>query len=171
MSWFSKIFSKIGVNVISSVGKVLDDLTTSDEELALTDIQKKKITVAYNVRMQELMLDIDRQAADHERKMEGELTERLRIDMKSDSWLSKNIRPIVLIFMTGVVSALSFATIFTSGLSDEQLQVIDGWIPFFQTIMTTLYSFYFGSRGIEKIQKIRSSSDAKSFQLGQEPRG
>lgn len=157
MGWFSKIFSSIGVSVISATGKVLDDLTTSDHELALTEVQKKKITAAYNVRMQELMIEIDRQVADHEHRMESELTERLRIDMKSDSWLSKNIRPMVLIFMTGVVSMLAFATIFTDDLAPEQLRVIEGWIPFFQTIMTTLYSFYFGSRGLEKWQKIKHS--------------
>lgn len=157
MGWFSKIFSSIGVSVISATGKVIDDLTTSDHELALTELQKKKIETAYRVRTQELLNDLDRQVAEHEHKMEGELTERLRIDMKSDSWLSKNIRPMVLIFMTGVVSLLAFATIFTDDLAPEQLQVIEGWIPFFQTIMTTLYSFYFGSRGLEKWQKIKHS--------------
>ncbi|VAW68524.1 hypothetical protein MNBD_GAMMA09-3166 [hydrothermal vent metagenome] len=112
MGWLSKIFSSVGVNVISSVGKVIDDLVTSDEELELTDIQKKKITAAYNVKMQALMLEIDKQAAKREENMENELTERLKLDMKSDSWLSKNIRPMTLVFMTLVVSILAFFTIF-----------------------------------------------------------
>lgn len=177
MGWLSAIFSKVGVDVISSVGKVIDDLVSSDEELALTDIQKKKITAAYNVKMQELMLQIDRQAAEHEQAMEGELTERLRLDMKSDSTLSKNIRPVTLIFMTLVVTALSFSTIFYNGFSDQQVTTIEAWIPFFQMIMLTIYGFYFGSRGIEKVQKIRASGQDSNTNLGrvssfdQEPRG
>lgn len=177
MGWLSKIFSSVGVDVISSVGKVIDDLVTSDEELALTDIQKKKVTAAYNVKMQELMLEIDKQAATREENMEAELTGRLKLDMKSDSWLSKNIRPMTLIFMTLTVSILAFLTIFNSGFTAEQIETIKEWIPFFQTIMLTIYGFYFGSRGLEKLQKIRASSGAKnagkesSFLQRQEPRG
>ncbi len=177
MGWLSKIFSSVGVNVISSVGKVIDDLVTSDEEIALTDIQKAKIKAAYNVKMQELMTELDRQAAEHEAKMEGELTERLRLDMKSDSWMSKNIRPMTLIFMTLVVSVLAFTTIFNKSFSTEQLETIKSWIPFFQTIMLTIYGFYFGSRGLEKIQKIRASGQTAGKGKGfipsseQEPRG
>lgn len=177
MGWLSTIFSSVGVNVISSVGKVLDDLSTSDEELALTDIQKKKITAAYNVKIQELMLQIDAQAAQKEKDMEAALTERLTLDMKSDSWLSKNIRPMTLMFMTFVVSLLAFTTIFNSGLTAKQVSTVEEWIPFFQTIMMTIYGFYFGSRGFEKIQKIRSTgqvsqpADASDFLSTQEPRG
>ena len=104
MAWLSTVFSSVGVNVISSIGKVVDDLVTSDEEVQLTDIQKKKITAAYNIRLQQILLEMDRNAASHEQRMEAELTERLKLDMKSDSWLSKNIRPMTLIFMTLVVA-------------------------------------------------------------------
>ena len=157
MGWLSKIFSATGVNVISSVGKVLDDLVTSDEELALSDIQKSKIKAAYNVKMKELMMNIDRQAAEHEENLENELSERLKLDMKSDSWLSKNIRPMALIFMTLVISILAFFTVFNSTLTPVQQLTLETWIPLFQTLMLVIYGFYFGSRGLEKIQKIRSA--------------
>ncbi|MCJ8312151.1 MAG: hypothetical protein HRU38_07635 [Saccharospirillaceae bacterium] len=58
--------------------------------------------------MQELMLQVDKQAADQEANLEAELTTRLTLDMKSDSWLSKNIRPMTLIFMTLIVTILAF---------------------------------------------------------------
>lgn len=155
MGWLSKIFSAVGVDVVSSVGKVVDDLVTTDEEIALTDIQKSKIKAAYKVKMQELLNDMDHRAAQHESNLENELTERLKLDMKSDSWLSKNIRPMTLIFMTIVVAALAFSTIFNRHFSSEQLETIKAWIPFFQTIMLTIYAFYFGSRGLEKMHKIK----------------
>lgn len=157
MGWLSKIFSAVGVDVVSSVGKVVDDLVTSDEEIALTDIQKSKIKAAYKVKMQELLNDMDHKAAQHEANLENELTERLKLDMKSDSWLSKNIRPMTLIFMTLVVSILAFSTIFTDHFTDKQITTIEAWIPFFQTIMLTIYAFYFGSRGLEKVHKIKHS--------------
>ena len=177
MGWLSKIFSSAGVNVVSSVGKVLDDLVMSDEEIALTDIQKTKIKAAYNVRMQELLNELDQKAREHEASMEEELTQRLKIDMKSDSWLSKNIRPMTLIFMTLTVALLAFLTIFSSLLSETQLGTVENWIPFFQTTMLTIYGFYFGSRGLEKIQKIRASGQGPAAGKGsvasieQEPRG
>jgi len=177
MGWLSKIFSSTGSNVISSVGKVIDDLITSDEEVALTEIQVKKIKAAYNVRMQELMIELDKQAANHELNMEGELTERLKLDMKSDSWLSKNIRPLSLVFMTVVVSILAFFTIFDQQFTPTQLDTMKQWVPLFQTLMLTIYGFYFGSRGLEKIQKIRASKQTKGLAASlispfeQEPRG
>jgi len=155
MGWFSAIFSSVGSEVIRSVGTVVDDLVTSDEELALTEIQQEKIKSAYNIKIQELMIELDRQAAEHEAAMESELTERLKLDMKSDSWLSKNIRPMALIFMTAVVSVLAFYTVFTGDLTATQLSALEEWIPFFQILMVVMYGFYFGSRGLEKMQKMR----------------
>ena len=177
MGWLSKIFSGSTVDLVSSVGKALDDLVTSDEEMALTEIQQQKIKTAYRLRMQEILMQMDRQAALHEETIEKELTERLSLDMKSDSWLSKNIRPMTLVFMTVIVSLLAFATIFNSSLTDGQLSMVQDWIPFFQTVMLTIYGFYFGSRGLEKIQKIRTAKEkgsrlqdmVSSFQ--QEPKG
>jgi len=155
MGWFSTLFSTVGAEAISSVGKVIDDLVTSDEELALTEIQQEKIKSAYNIKIQELMIELDRQAAEHEETMESELTERLKLDMKSDSWLSKNIRPMALIFMTAVVSVLAFYTVFSGTLSATQLEALKAWIPFFEMLMVVMYGFYFGSRGLEKMQKMR----------------
>jgi len=66
MGWFSTLFSTVGAEVISSVGKVIDDLVTSDEELALTEIQQEKIKSAYNIKIQEMVIELDRQAAEHE---------------------------------------------------------------------------------------------------------
>ncbi|MDQ7074931.1 MAG: 3TM-type holin [Gammaproteobacteria bacterium] len=155
MGWFSSLFSSVGVDFISSVGKVVDDLVTSDEEIALTEIQQAKIKAAYDIKIQELMIELDQQAADHEAKMESELTERLELDMKSDSWLSKNIRPMALIFMTAVVSVLAFYTVFSGDLTETQLSALEEWVPFFQILMVVMYGFYFGSRGLEKMQKMR----------------
>lgn len=178
MAWFSKIFSAVGADLASTVGNVIDELVTSDEEMAISENQKLKIQTAYEVKMRELLVNLDRQQAQHEENLEGELTERLKMDMKSDSWLSKNIRPMALIFMTITVAILAFATVFNSGLTDEQIEALKIWTSFFTILMGIIYSFYFGSRGIEKIQKIRAAGNAdvekvktQISSIDQEPKG
>lgn len=156
MGWLSKVFSSVGANVVTAVGDAIDNLVTSDEELALTDIQKLKIKAELKQNTKMILLAADRLAAQKEQAFEAELTARHKSDMQSDSWLSKNVRPVTLMFLTAVVSILSFATIFTDGLTYNQLDTIEQWVPFYQVIMLAVYGFYFGSRGFEKIQKIKA---------------
>ena len=165
MGWISKVFSSFGVDIAKTVGNVVDELVTSDEELALTENQRRQIEATFKVRMQELFIQLDKQQAAHEENLENELTERLKIDMKSDSLLSKNVRPLAMVFLTVVVSILAFFTVFNESLTDNQLAALKEWIPFFTTLMITVYGFYFGSRGLEKIQKIRASGEAEKARL------
>jgi hypothetical protein len=161
MAWYSKLFSAVGIDLASTVGKVIDDLSFSGEEKALTKNQKLQIKTAYEVRMRELLVDLDKQQALHDEKLESELTERLKLDTTSDSWLPKNVRPMALIFMTITVSILAFFTVFDGALTDNQLKALNVWVPFFTTLMMVIYGFYFGSRGIEKVQKIRAARNSE----------
>ena len=81
MSILNKIFSGGAKDLVEGVGGVLDNLTTSKEE----KLEAKR-------KMQELI-------ADYETKMEQNITDRWKSDMNSDSWLSKNVRPLVIIFL------------------------------------------------------------------------
>ena len=81
-----------------------------------------------------------------------ELTKLLQADMASDSWLSKNIRPATLIFVTVAVTTLSFVTIFGE-LTQAQVNSLQVWVGLWTAVMLTVYSFYFGSRGLEKISQ------------------
>ena len=78
---FSKIISAGAGDLVKSVGGVLDSLTTTEEEKL--DAERK----------------IKQLICDHEERMQQNVTDRWSADMKSDSWLSKNIRPLVLIFL------------------------------------------------------------------------
>ena len=71
-------------------------------------------------------------------------------DMQSDSWLSKNTRPMTLIFLT-----LSM-TIFIVLDSTVLLEIKDGWVSLLEALLITVYVAYFGSRGAEKITKIKN---------------
>ncbi len=78
------------------------------------------------------------------------ISERWASDMKSDSWLSKNTRPMTLIFLTLAM------TIFIVLDSTILLEIKDGWVSLLEALLITVYVAYFGSRGAEKITKIKN---------------
>ena len=78
-----------------------------------------------------------------------EVSSRWKSYMKSDSWLSKNTRPLALIFLT--VSAIFMMSVDSF---DLQFNVDEAWVSLLKTLLVTVYVAYFGSRGAEKITKI-----------------
>jgi len=78
-----------------------------------------------------------------------EVSSRWRSDMKSDSWLSKNTRPLALIFLTSAAVVMMAIDSF-----HLQFDVDEAWINLLKTLLVTVYVAYFGSRGAEKITKI-----------------
>ena len=130
MSILTKIFSSGAGELIKSVGGVIDNLTTSKEEKL--EAERK---------IQDLI-------ANHEVEMEKNITERWAMDMKSDSWLSKNIRPLVLIFL--VVSTVLLVFIDAGVISFE---VKASWVDLLQLVLITVIGAYFGGRSLEKVKK------------------
>ena len=80
MSILGTIFSGGAKDLVEGVGGVIDNLHTSKEEKLEAEKKIKDMIMGYEAEMQK------------------QVTERWSMDMKSDSWLSKNIRPLVLIF-------------------------------------------------------------------------
>jgi hypothetical protein len=78
-----------------------------------------------------------------------EISSRWRSDMKSDSWLSKNTRPLTLMYLT--VSSTILMVIDAIFITVE---VDEAWVSLLKTLLVTVYVAYFGSRGAEKITKI-----------------
>ena len=78
------------------------------------------------------------------------ISQRWASDMKSDSWLSKNTRPMTLIFLTLAM------TIFIVLDSTILLEIKKGWVSLLEALLITVYVAYFGSRGAEKITKIKN---------------
>jgi len=73
-----------------------------------------------------------------------ELTERLKADMGSDSWLSKNIRPMVLIFLLLAYTGFAIASMFDFETRGNYVELLGNW-------GMVVMSFYFGGRTFEKI--------------------
>jgi hypothetical protein len=131
----NKIFQWLTGGVIKNIGNVIDKLTTTEEEKLLI---KKQI--------QEILEKADTEA-------QVQVTERWKADMTSDSFLSKNIRPLVLVYLTVIFTALSF---FDGNIGG--FVVAEQYIPIFQSLLITTYGAYFVGRSWEKGKR---SSDNK----------
>jgi len=78
-----------------------------------------------------------------------EISKRWDSDMKSDSWLSKNTRPLTLVFLT---ASMVFLIILDSLNIDFGVKT--EWIDLLKSLLITVYVAYFGSRGVEKFKAI-----------------
>ena len=85
----------------------------------------------------------------------GEVSERWKADMGSDSWLSKNTRPLSLMFLT--IAMTVFILIDSFAMSN--FNVKEAWVDLLQMLLTTVYVAYFGSRGAEKWKNISNNSN------------
>ena len=126
----SKILDLLGGGLIQQVGNVVDNLTTSEDE-----------RMAAKRAMEEIFIKAESQAQE-------QVTKRWEADMKSDNWLSKNIRPLICIFLTAIFVVLS---VFDGNIGGFVIQ--ESYIPIYQTLLITVYGAYFAGRSIEKIRK------------------
>ena len=120
MSILTNLFSGGAAELVKGVGGVIDNLHTSKEE-----------KLAAEQKIQELV-------ANYEVEMEKQISKRWTSDMNSDSWLSKNVRPMVLIFIDA--GALNF-------------EVKSSWVDLLQLVLITVIGAYFGGRSLEKTKK------------------
>ena len=130
MSILGNIFSSGATELVKGVGDVVDNLTTTEEER----LEAKR--------------KIEQMIGDFEVQIQKEVTNRWTQDMNSDSWLSKNIRPLVLIFL--VVSTVLLIFI-DAGVIEFEVKAT--WVDLLQLVLITVIGAYFGGRAFEKIKK------------------
>jgi hypothetical protein len=123
--------------VLTAIGDILPDqgtfgvvknLITSDSKIKAVDKEQAMMLIEQD--LQELK----------------EISGRWRADMKSDSWLSKNTRPLTLIYLTFASTTLIIIDSFHT-----KFDVDTAWVELLKTLLITVYVAYFGSRGAEKI--------------------
>ena len=130
----NNIFSKIFGGALQQVAGVVDKFVMTKEEKAKAKQDLTNILIAA------------------EQSAQGEVTSRWENDMKSDSWLSKNIRPMTLIFLTFVFVIMSF---FDGNIGEFTIN--DAYKPIYQTLLMVVYSAYFVGRSIEKAKSISNN--------------
>jgi hypothetical protein len=128
-NFITRLFSSGAAKLVEGIGGVLDELITSKDE-----------KLAAERKIKELI-------AKHEVEMEKEISSRWSADMASDSWLAKNVRPLVLIFL--VVSTVLLVFIDAGVIAFE---VKASWVDLLQLVLITVIGAYFGGRSLEKVK-------------------
>tara|TARA_R100000700_G_C3103351_1_gene99451 strand:- start:76 stop:489 length:414 start_codon:yes stop_codon:yes gene_type:complete len=123
--------SLLGGDTIKDIGNVIDNLHTSGEEKA------------------EAKQKLEQILAEAEQAAQVQVSARWEADLKHGSWLSKNIRPLTLIFLTGVFVVLS---VFDGNAGE--FTIGEAYVPVYQTLLMTVYAAYFAGRSIEKVKKV-----------------
>jgi len=115
--------------LVGDAGNIIDNVvTTKEEKMQLKNEMKKMIL-------------------DSENDLQKNVTERWVADMKSDSWLSKNVRPMTLIFVLVCTMLLIFID---AGTIDFVVE--EKWTDLLQLVLITIVGSYFGGRSIEKLK-------------------
>ena len=130
MSILTKLLSGGAAKLVESIGGVVDNLHTSKEEKLAAELKIKELIASYEVQM------------------EKEISSRWDADMKSDSWLAKNVRPLTLIFL--VISTVLLIFI-DAGVINFVVEA--KWTDLLQLVLITVIGAYFGGRSIEKTKK------------------
>jgi hypothetical protein len=126
----NKLFSGGAAELVKGVGGVIDNLHTSKEEKLAAELKVKELIANYEI------------------EMEKNITSRWQADLKSDSWLSKNVRPMVLIFLIVCTMLLIFID-----AGAIKFDVKDTWVDLLQLVLITVIGAYFGGRSFEKVKK------------------
>ena len=130
MNVLGKIFSGGANELVKSVGGVIDNLTTSKDEKLEAERKIKELVANYEV------------------EMEKNITSRWEADLKSDSWLSKNVRPLTLVLLTVCTMLLIFID-----AGAINFYVKDSYVDLLQLVLITVIGAYFGGRSLEKVKK------------------
>jgi hypothetical protein len=128
----------IGLDALLNVGgKLIDKLIPDPEAKAKAQLELQKMAQDG---------ELARMANETElyKTEQNNLTERVKADMSSDSWLSKNIRPLTLIFLLLAYSGFAIASIFEYETRGAYVELLGQW-------GMLVMSFYFGGRTMEKI--------------------
>ena len=130
MSILGTIFSGGAKDLVEGVGGVIDNLHTSKEEKLEAEQKVKELVSSYQTTL------------------EKEISSRWNADMKSDSWLSKNVRPLVLVFLVVATVLMIFID---AGTIDFVVEA--KWTDLLQLVLITVIGAYFGGRSLEKTKK------------------
>ena len=127
-----KLFGGGAADLVKNVGGVIDNLHTSKEEKLAAEQKIKELVANYEI------------------EMEKNITDRWKADMNSDSWLSKNIRPLVLAFLVVCTVLMIFIDAGSINFVVEQK-----WTVLLQLVLITVIGAYFGGRSFEKAKKTK----------------
>ena len=128
-----------GIDDILSVGMKLVDKFVPDPQ-AKQEAQLKLLEMQKNGELAQLQADMNEQQ---------ELTKRQQADMMSDSWMSKNIRPMTLVFILITYTTFGMMSAWDIEVNNNYVELLGQW-------GMLIMSFYFGGRTLEKIMDMKA---------------
>jgi len=133
----------LGLDAILNIGgKILDKVFPDPAQAEQAKL--KLLEMQQNGELAQIAADTAEQQ---------ELTKRQQADMLSDSWLSKNIRPMTLIFILGGYFVFAMMSAFGQDANEKYVELLGQW-------GMLIFSFYFGGRSLEKIIDMREKKNA-----------
>jgi hypothetical protein len=126
----SKLFGGAGSSIIQKLAGVADKFIQTKEEKA-----------AFEKEMTEIFIKA-------EAEMQKNVTERWRVDLEHGNWLTRSVRPLVLVFL--IISTVLLVFIDSGSIN---FQVEEKWTDLLQLVLITVIGAYFGGRSVEKIKK------------------
>jgi len=136
MSWITDLITQVTGSFVKDVGDTVKQFVTTDKDRIELEMKLEEM-------QNNFILQLGQQANDYE----NQLTERLKADDASDSYLAKNIRPMTLIFILVMYSILSISSGFDFKVTESYVQLLGQW-------GMLIMSFYFGGRTLEKIASV-----------------
>ena len=128
-----KLFGKAGGSVVDKLAGVADRFIRTKDEKA-----------EFEKEMTQILIDA-------EAAMQKNVTERWQADLQHGNWLTRSVRPLVLVFL--IVCTVIMVFIDSGSLT---FQVEDKWVDLLQLVLMTTIGAYFGGRSVEKYNKIKN---------------
>ena len=128
----AKLFGNAGGGIVDKISGVVDRFVRTKDEKA-----------EFEKQMTEILIDA-------EAAMQKNVTERWKADLEHGNWLTRSVRPLILIFL--VVSTVLMVFIDAGSLTFE---VEEKWTDLLQLVLMTTIGAYFGGRSVEKYNKIK----------------
>ena len=126
----SKLFSNTGGTVVDKLAGVADKFIRTKDEKAEFEKEMTQIFI------------------EAEKEMQKNVTERWKADLEHGNWLTRSVRPLVLVFL--IISTVLMVFIDSGSIAFE---VEDKWTDLLQIVLITVIGAYFGGRSVEKIRK------------------
>ena len=126
----AKLFGKAGGGLAGKISSIIDKFVHTKDEQAAFKKEMDKIWIAAEADMQK------------------NVTERWKVDLQHGNWLTRSVRPLILIFL--VVSTVLMVFIDSGFIAFE---VDEKWTDLLQLVLMTTIGAYFGGRSIEKVKK------------------
>jgi hypothetical protein len=135
MSWFTDLVSPIAGSFVKDVSEAVKPFITTEAD-----------RLAFELKLKELEAGVSQKLLEADATASQQVTDRWKADMASDSWLAKNIRPTVLIYLLTAYTIFSIGSAYGMNINNSYVELLAQW-------GMIVMSAYFVGRTVEKVKQ------------------